>query len=56
MFQGVLMGKALTAGDLSKRKLTVDYKQTSIVVAAQLLSEDHGLGGCGDKAGAGSPQ
>lgn len=35
------MGQALTAGDLCKRKLTVGYKQTSVVAAAQLMREDH---------------
>ncbi len=35
------MGQALTAGDLCKRKLTVGYRQTSVVAAAQLMREDH---------------
>lgn len=35
------MSKQLTAGDLCKRKITVGYKQTSVVAAAQLMREDH---------------
>ena len=35
------MGKQLTAGDLCKRKVTVGYKHTSLVAAAQLMREDH---------------
>lgn len=35
------MGKQLTAGDICKRKVTVGYKQTSVVAAAQLMREDH---------------
>ena len=35
------MGKQLTAGDICKRKVTVGYKQTSLVAAAQLMREDH---------------
>jgi CBS domain-containing protein len=35
------MGKQLTAGDLCKRKVTVAYKNTSLVAAAQLMREDH---------------
>lgn len=40
-FQGAMMGKQLTAGDICKRKVTVGYKQTSLVAAAQLMREDH---------------
>jgi CBS domain-containing protein len=39
--QGVEMGKQLTAGDICKRKVTVGYRQTSVVAAAQLMREDH---------------
>ncbi len=35
------MGKQLTAGDICKRKVTVGYKHTSLVAAAQLMREDH---------------
>lgn len=35
------MGKQLTAGDICKRKVSVGYKQTSVVAAAQLMREDH---------------
>ncbi len=35
------MGKQLTAGEICKRKVTVGYKQTSVVAAAQLMREDH---------------
>lgn len=35
------MGKQLTAGAICKRKVTVGYKQTSLVAAAQLMREDH---------------
>ena len=35
------MGKQLTAGDVCKRKVTVGYRQTSVVAAAQLMREDH---------------
>ena len=35
------MSKQLTAGDICKRKVTVAYKQTSLVAAAQLMREDH---------------
>jgi CBS domain-containing protein len=35
------MGKPLTAGDICKRKVTVGYKLTSVVAAAQLMREDH---------------
>lgn len=35
------MGKQLTAGDICKRKVTVAYKKTSVVAAAQLMREDH---------------
>ena len=35
------MGKQLTAGDLCKRKVTVGYRQTTLVAAAQLMREDH---------------
>jgi CBS domain-containing protein len=41
LFQGAVMGKQLTAGDICKRKVTVGYKQTSLVAAAQLMREDH---------------
>jgi CBS domain-containing protein len=41
IFQGVVMGKQLTAGDICKRKVTVGYKHTSLVAAAQLMREDH---------------
>ena len=35
------MGKQLTAGDICKHKVSVGYKQTSVVAAAQLMREDH---------------
>jgi CBS domain-containing protein len=35
------MGKQLTAGDICKRKVTVGYRQTSLLAAAQLMREDH---------------
>lgn len=35
------MGKQLTAGEICKRKVTVGYRQTSLVAAAQLMREDH---------------
>ena len=35
------MGKQLTAGDICKRKVTVGYRHTSLVAAAQLMREDH---------------
>lgn len=35
------MGKQLTAGDICKRQVTVAYKHTSLVAAAQLMREDH---------------
>lgn len=35
------MIKQLTAGEICKRKITVGYKQTSVVAAAQLMREDH---------------
>lgn len=35
------MGKQLTAGDVCKRQVTVAYKHTSLVAAAQLMREDH---------------
>ncbi len=35
------MGKQLTAGEICKRKVTVGYKQTSVVAAGQLMREDH---------------
>lgn len=35
------MDKQLTAGDICKRKVSVAYKQTSLVAAAQLMREDH---------------
>jgi CBS domain-containing protein len=41
VFQGAAMGKQLTAGDICKRKVTVGYRQTTLVAAAQLMREDH---------------
>ncbi len=35
------MGQQLTAGDICKRKVTVGYRQTTLVAAAQLMREDH---------------
>lgn len=35
------MGQQLTAGDICKHKVTVGYRQTSLVAAAQLMREDH---------------
>ena len=35
------MGKQLTVGDICKRQVTVAYKHTSLVAAAQLMREDH---------------
>ena len=35
------MAKQLTAGDICKRQVTVAYKHTSLVAAAQLMREDH---------------
>lgn len=35
------MSKQMTAGDICKRKVTVAYKHTSLVAAAQLMREDH---------------
>lgn len=35
------MGKLLTAGGICKRKVSVGYRQTSLVAAAQLMREDH---------------
>jgi CBS domain-containing protein len=39
--QGAMMGKLLTAGGICKRKVSVGYRQTSLVAAAQLMREDH---------------
>jgi CBS-domain-containing membrane protein len=36
-----MMDKQLTAGDICKRKVSVAYKHTSVVAAAQLMREDH---------------
>ena len=35
------MGQQLTAVDICKRQVTVGYRQTSLVAAAQLMREDH---------------
>jgi len=35
------MGRQLIAGDICKRKVTVGYKQTTVLAAAQLMREDH---------------
>ena len=35
------MGQQLTAGDICKHKVTVGYRQTTLVAAAQLMREDH---------------
>ena len=35
------MSQQLTAGDLCKRKVTVAYRHTSLLAAAQLMREDH---------------
>jgi CBS domain-containing protein len=35
------MGQQMTAGDICKRKVTVGYRQTTLVAAAQLMREDH---------------
>lgn len=35
------MGKQLTAGEICKRQVTVAYRKTSLVAAAQLTREDH---------------
>ena len=35
------MGKLLTAGGICKRKVSVGYRHTSLVAAAQLMREDH---------------
>jgi CBS domain-containing protein len=41
IFQGAVMGKQLTAGEICKRQVTVAYRKTSLVAAAQLMREDH---------------
>jgi CBS domain-containing protein len=35
------MRQQLTAGDVCKRKITVGYRHTSLLAAAQLMREDH---------------
>lgn len=35
------MSRQLIAGDICKRKVTVGYKQTTVLAAAQLMREDH---------------